>query len=127
MRISDWSSDVCSSDLGSGSVVAHARRIRRLAAGQPGKQKKKDRRSRAHEPAHGILPDDLPRILPWPEHPDAPTPSQNSQGRSLMEAGKGPPKTDTGRLAAAIVVEPMRSPRGINTRGPPGKGERRNG
>src|SRR3546814_8494453 len=86
MRISDWSSDVCSSDLvvdhesdgqvsgqspvhfhpllrvgiqlrarhrvGSGSVVAHARRIRRLAAGQPGKQKKKDRRSRAHEPAH---------------------------------------------------------------------------
>src|SRR3546814_740832 len=153
MRISDWSSDVCSSDLvvdhesdgqvsgqspvhfhpllrvgiqlrarhrvGSGSVVAHARRIRRLAAGQPGKQKKKDRRSRAHEPAHGILPDDLPRILPWPEHPDAPTPSQNSQGRSLMEAGKGPPKTDKGRLAAALVVESMASPRGFEPRCPP--------
>src|SRR3546814_3022272 len=118
MRISDWSSDVCSSDL----VVAHARRIRRLAAGQPGKQKKKDRRSRAHEPAHGILPDDLPRILPWPEHPDAPTPSQNSQGRSLMEAGKGPPKTDKGRLAAALVVESIASPRGVEPRCPPRKG-----
>src|SRR3546814_12802624 len=113
MRISDWSSDVCSSDLvvdhesdgqvsgqspvhfhpllrvgiqlrarhrvGSGSVVAHARRLRRLAAGQPGKQTKKARRSRAHEPAHGILPDDLPPILPWPEHRIDHTPYKNSQ------------------------------------------------
>src|SRR3546814_4246633 len=41
MRISDWSSDVCSSDLARGVFVAHHRKAARLLGLEPGLQQRR--------------------------------------------------------------------------------------
>src|SRR3546814_3045763 len=86
MRISDWSSDVCSSDL-----AGHPRLRKPLQ--HPGER---DRRA-------------LPVTVP----------ARRACIRARSWQKWQCPKTDKGRLAAALVVESMASPRGFEPRCPP--------
>src|SRR3546814_2081619 len=118
MRISDWSSDVCSSDL------EFARQdLQRLAfeahhpAGEGGFDGH-DRSVHAHA-GH-------PRLRKPLQHPGerdrralpVTVPARRACIRARSWQKWQCPKTDKGRLAAALVVESMASPRGFEPRCP---------
>src|SRR3546814_9413789 len=98
MRISDWSSDVCSSDLDALAVAA----VEYLDAGAPGRQ---------GACVEGLLRAGGDRRRPHPSHSAAssgPLPSPSGRGREARSAGRVRAVVTDYRSAASVAARDMR-------------------